>query len=286
MLDSLKDPNQARAFLKGKGRRLLRPAAPRNQVIDLPAFPTKDELLHPDRTYCLWFCNPKYRLRVRKDQSTLTVTEWSRFIDAINTLHESGIPTPTYSDYVELHVQAFSTQGAAWAAHGANLLSWHREYLWSIENRLRLVNPLVTIPYWNWGAFTSLPSQLSAPSDLAAWGVTRAPGAMIPSLPSPTQITNTLGQPDFSSFQRALNAIHGQVHIWVGGDMATGGSPADPVFWLHHAMVDKLWADWQRANPGSSFDPPNIAETLMPAPLISHTVGQVVSTKTLRYVYL
>ena len=26
-------------------------------------------------------------------------------------------------------------------------------------------------------------------------------------------------------------------------------SPADPVFFLHHAWVDKLWADWQGEDP-------------------------------------
>lgn len=26
-------------------------------------------------------------------------------------------------------------------------------------------------------------------------------------------------------------------------------SPADPAFWLHHGMVDKLWAEWQAVDP-------------------------------------
>jgi len=51
--------------------------------------------------------------------------------------------------------------------------------------------------------------------------------------------------------------IHNIVHIWVGGmiiknntmidcgTMSYGGSPNDPCFWLHHANIDRLWADWQ-----------------------------------------
>ncbi|KAK3318786.1 hypothetical protein B0H66DRAFT_591454 [Apodospora peruviana] len=31
------------------------------------------------------------------------------------------------------------------------------------------------------------------------------------------------------------------------GDAST--SPSDPVFWLHHAYVDKLWFDWQEKDP-------------------------------------
>lgn len=39
--------------------------------------------------------------------------------------------------------------------------------------------------------------------------------------------------------------LHNQVHIWVGGSMGPATSPNDPVFFMHHCMVDKLWADWQ-----------------------------------------
>ncbi len=32
-------------------------------------------------------------------------------------------------------------------------------------------------------------------------------------------------------------------------------SPNDPVFFLHHCFVDKLWADWQAANPTQGYLP-------------------------------
>lgn len=38
---------------------------------------------------------------------------------------------------------------------------------------------------------------------------------------------------------------HGRVHIFVGGNMVSKSSPNDPVFFLHHANVDRLWAMWQ-----------------------------------------
>jgi tyrosinase len=53
---------------------------------------------------------------------------------------------------------------------------------------------------------------------------------------------------------------HGDVHVEVGGPMAgfdTAGF--DPVFWLHHANIDRLWASWNeelgQPNPdaGSSW---------------------------------
>src|SRR5215217_1216884 len=43
--------------------------------------------------------------------------------------------------------------------------------------------------------------------------------------------------------------MHNRVHVWVGGSMGPMTSPNDPVFFLHHCFVDKLWADWQVLQP-------------------------------------
>ncbi|MEU6862279.1 tyrosinase family protein [Streptomyces sp. NPDC046876] len=53
---------------------------------------------------------------------------------------------------------------------------------------------------------------------------------------------------------RGVN-VHNRVHVWIGGQMASAASPNDPAFWLHHAFIDKLWAEWQRRNPKSTYLP-------------------------------
>ena len=125
------------------------------------------------RCICKYVCTFK-KYRVRKNQKSLTRTEWLLFRGAINALKDSGIEPPTYQEFVDVHVQAMTTpQGHMWGAHGgSNFLPWHREYLMEFENRLRLFNPLVTIPYWDW-AKDPLPAELSDPQDLANWGITR-----------------------------------------------------------------------------------------------------------------
>ena len=46
---------------------------------------------------------------------------------------------------------------------------------------------------------------------------------------------------------------HGLGHIYIGGDMGSGGAPSnDPMFFLHHANIDRLWAMWQDNNRASS----------------------------------
>jgi len=49
--------------------------------------------------------------------------------------------------------------------------------------------------------------------------------------------------------------LHNKVHVWVGGSMGPMSSPNDPVFFLHHCNVDRLWAEWQLANPHVPYVP-------------------------------
>ncbi len=49
--------------------------------------------------------------------------------------------------------------------------------------------------------------------------------------------------------------IHNSVHVWVGGDMQLSSSPNDPVFFLHHCNVDRIWAAWQERHPQSPYVP-------------------------------
>jgi hypothetical protein len=43
---------------------------------------------------------------------------------------------------------------------------------------------------------------------------------------------------------------HNQYHGYIGGHMGNPAiSPADPIFYLHHAYTDKLWAAWQASRP-------------------------------------
>jgi hypothetical protein len=48
---------------------------------------------------------------------------------------------------------------------------------------------------------------------------------------------------------------HNLVHTWVGGDMLPATSPNDPVFFLNHCNVDRLYARWQQQNPTAAYDP-------------------------------
>jgi tyrosinase len=60
-----------------------------------------------------------------------------------------------------------------------------------------------------------------------------------------------MGSTDFATFTSSLEGVHNGVHVWVGGTMSViPTAPSDPVFWMHHANIDRLWAQWQTAHPG------------------------------------
>src|SRR3972149_1264405 len=73
----------------------------------LPATFVARDLVLPERWWGWYFCRPRYR--TRKNQKNLTEIEWQRFIHAIEALAESGMPSPTYADFVQIHIEAMDT---------------------------------------------------------------------------------------------------------------------------------------------------------------------------------
>ncbi|KAJ3065875.1 hypothetical protein HDU98_010765 [Podochytrium sp. JEL0797] len=60
---------------------------------------------------------------------------------------------------------------------------------------------------------------------------------------------NVLTSPDYATFTKAVEAAHNVVHYYIGGtqgdlyfiDLSTN----DPLFFVHHANVDRYWHLWQ-----------------------------------------
>ncbi len=135
-------------------------------------------------------------------------------------------------------------------------------------------NPTPTPPWWpaglsGWNLANGFGS-LSGPlrRDLSSAGL----------LPSVADLRNTLAKATYSTFQNALeggaglpsgNLMHNGLHNWVGGHMATlTGSPFDPLFYLHHCNIDRLWAMWQMDGhateyPVSGGDPQHHRDDIM-----------------------
>lgn len=228
---------------------------------------------------------------VRKNQKDLSDQEWAKLIDAINATHGIGIPAPRYRDFVRIHVEAMnpmSSEGMSWGVHtmgpmmiGRNFLSWHRQFLRQLERRLQVAEPDVTLPYWDWLTDREIPSALGRRALLAAWGVTRQWDAS--QLPQKADLDAVDARTTFGPFQRRLEQVHNLVHEAVGGTMGGPSSPADPLFFLHHANIDRIWADWEKAHRRAV--PPNTSEVLKPPPIFGVTVASVQRVRDLGYSY-
>jgi tyrosinase len=56
----------------------------------------------------------------------------------------------------------------------------------------------------------------------------------------------------------------------------------DPIFFAHHAMIDRLWRLWQLRHPTAVVPPDLLAEALSP---FNITVAQTIDVNALGYDY-
>lgn len=182
-----------------------------------------------------------------------------------------------YSYFAGWHGQPFD-----WCWHHNPLfLPWHRQYLHFFELSLQSLVPGVTLPWWDWTVFDQIPPAYvedqapDGPNPLLVRDVTvyqsgrpqpappRAPGQApsVPQLPYARQWQAAMQATSFLEFSQRIEAIHDDVHVWVGGIMSDITWAAyDPVFFAHHTMIDRAWRLWQHQNPGA-VPPPSIIDT-------------------------
>jgi len=170
--------------------------------------------------------------------------------------------------------------------HGSwYFLPWHRMYLAYFEQIV--ANTIVqlggpkdwALPFWDYSDLTNpkaltIPEPFTTPANLsnALWN-SRRDSNVIPARYVTLGALNVIpytgdgiseplgfGGPEttFSHSGRTHGALerqpHDLVHVAIGGDMGDPRTAAlDPIFWLHHANIDRLWQIWinqgQRKNP-------------------------------------
>jgi Ca2+-binding RTX toxin-like protein len=270
-------------------------------------------------------------LQVRKDAKDLTPQEKQRFVNAVLALknrpssytifnpatNTTETPPNAYDYFVRLHQLAFGQVDARGEmafemppVHGGPpFLPWHREFIRRFEQELQLVDPGVSLPYWDpttsdstravfsddfmggsgeaqdnffvrTGPFKApdvsrrnLPTQqlnqqnvwtlaFNSRSQVNPTGQARFlqrtfgsifdPSSVFfgsANLPTKADVEEALSQPTYDTFRSTVEATpHGRPHVWVGGAMGLATSPNDPVFFLHHANIDRLWDEWIERN--------------------------------------
>ncbi len=174
-------------------------------------------------------------------------------------------------------------------------LPWHRMYILWFERIVRDIVTAQggpadwALPYWNWQTNRALPPAFREPNLPADAGGGLNPlfianrvrvndgTPMVPAIVDSTAAEATIpfvggaaGAFGFgggvidapSHFGAGMTGQlerqpHNNVHRTISGTMGTAASPLDPIFWLHHAQVDRLWGRWLRLGGGRS-DPSDV----------------------------
>ncbi|MBP0588183.1 tyrosinase family protein [Paraburkholderia sp. LEh10] len=191
--------------------------------------------------------------------------------------------TPQYASFLNavklMKAETDSTKPTSWT-YWANVhlnycphmqpyfFAWHRGYLYYFEQQLRIVSgdSALTLPYWDYYTYPNMPSEFT---DAASGNPLYVSGrvntnvyAALTLAPFSSSIVN-MQRGTSNSYEASFeSAPHNPVHNIIGGWMADMSSPIDPIFYLHHANVDRLWDAW-------CLEPP----TIVPAPNSSYWSG-------------
>ena len=195
---------------------------------------------------------------IRKPWREMTATERADYVNAINAL-AANIPQTLSSE----HQRMAFLFGPNTHIHNSNIfLPWHRVFIYYFEQRLKAINPEISLPYWDWTDDWAASSVLFLNSSGGSTGLLgrnvngnvwrhptegRAFRRGFGSFSQPTQqrLNTLVSNSNFTNFTNELELNpHNIGHAYIGGDMNSMFSPIDPIFYLHHAMVDKLWNDW------------------------------------------
>ncbi len=212
-------------------------------------------------------------VRVRKNANNLTVNERNRLLHAYATLNAS---TAQYQVFLDSHNAAASGE----IHTRPSFLPWHRAFVLSFERHLQVIDQSVTVPYWHFDQpspnifspdfMGGTPNSvgrvvLSSTNPLTDWKIFGTPGIIRAPLfntatsgaqslePLLTPVRNetsvlALG-PGFIDFNDMEFDPHNSTHrsFSTGPLRSPPTATQDPLFFLLHSNIDRLWAKWQLA---------------------------------------
>jgi tyrosinase len=204
-------------------------------------------------------------VRIRKNANRLTAAERDRFVAAFAQLNNQG--AGRFADFRNMHTLA----GDPEAHRRPGFLPWHRAYILDLERELQAIDPSVALPYWRFdqpapniftpeflGVSDSLGTvQFSPTNPLQFWRTDGVQGInRLPFFNPATQPADVISEAQtlalgvqYPAFRSMEGNPHGFAHTSFDGSISSIPTAArDPLFFLLHCNVDRLWAKWQRQN--------------------------------------
>lgn len=206
-------------------------------------------------------------IRPRRPASTLSSAEVQKLRDAYAAMRalDTSDPSDPRGMRQQANVHCWYCGEGTQIHFSWQFFAWHRAYLYFHERILGALvgDPDLRLPYWDWETTThrKIPPAYATPGDTTnpLWNGTRFMSATdeIPDEDVGEPVMEAaLTAADFSEFGGTETAPgipefapHGSVHVDVGGNMGAFATAArDPVFYAHHANLDKMWSDWIKAS--------------------------------------
>ncbi|MFH6994433.1 tyrosinase family protein [Flavobacterium sp. FlaQc-48] len=162
-----------------------------------------------------------------------------------------------------------------------NFLLWHRLYTWHLEKIVRELSGKkdFALPYWNYGSVKTddnimaqgTRDKSSSLYEAARYNILNAGKPILSSQVEAIQLaldelrTNPRFAGDYGFSKKLEGSPHGFMHNLIGGGYASpketyynqiyqrnmsglmanvNSAGFDPIFWLHHSMVDRIWESW------------------------------------------
>ncbi|KAJ3171530.1 hypothetical protein HDU88_007610 [Geranomyces variabilis] len=246
----------------------------------------------------------KGTVNTRQNWLDMKPTEQAKYIAGVKLLHTPNAKGVSKLDEIGwMHNANFAN-----AHQAPHTLAWHRVLLRQYETALQTVtnDPTIAIPYWDWsadaqnpgaskvldtfghdgdakkkmcitdGAFANWAVKVddngnSAPAHCLTrnWGGASGGMSQLHSFIAPEVLAEAFKETEYDNFRQRVESVpHNHLHNAMSGDMGGGWSPTDPIFWLHHGFIDKLWAMWQEKSgkPTAYNAMPDMFSRLKPAP--------------------
>jgi tyrosinase len=169
---------------------------------------------------------------------------YTAFIDAIGRMRAN----PDVNDPNSLAYWA--NAHAQYCPHSRPyFLAWHRGFLALFEQRLQALsgNQGLMLPYWDFYQSPMLPSEFIDSATGNPLYTTRANVSIRNALslwPFLPDIVN-FGSGADQAFETVIEYVpHNASHNLIGGQMITMTAPLDPIFWVFHGNIDRLWHAW------------------------------------------
>jgi hypothetical protein len=204
---------------------------------------------------------------VRRDVARMNASDpillaYRKAISAMQALPATNPLSWAYQ--AAIHGTTLAGMQVAWntCEHGTDFFwSWHRMYLYWFERIIRKFSgePCWALPYWDWapGAEFQLPAPFrDTSSELYTPNRNPTMNSGAGSLnPGAVSVSGAFSSTSFLTANSIVQGPHGSVHVEVGGWMGSVPTAAqDPIFYVHHSNVDRLWNLWL-AQGGGRSDP-------------------------------